>query len=315
MKKKLEILMLLSSISFSNFSFGQNLVPNWSFEDTVGCPYYYNQIGNAVGWSSYRNTPDYYNVCSNSYVGVPLNDAGFQFPRNGNGYAGIVTYALASNYREFLGVPLIQPLIIGQKYFITFYVCRASGHILQTNIAANKIGIHFFTQQYSQGNQALIDNTANIYSDSVIEDTSNWTKIAGAFISDSAYQYLALGNFFQDSLTSHFSFDSSAVFAYYYVDDVFVSTDSTLAGLQNYHKSFSSVNVFPNPAQNVIYLKADYIKSLVLYDLIGNQFKPALERDNSKFYKISVEGFSKGIYYINIDTEKFSFIEKIIIIN
>jgi hypothetical protein len=50
---------------------GQNLVPNWSFEDTISC-------AKMVGWSSYRLTPNYLSSCNNGQFGVPSNLFGYQ---------------------------------------------------------------------------------------------------------------------------------------------------------------------------------------------------------------------------------------------
>src|ERR1043165_2939634 len=86
---------------------GQNLVNNWSFEDTVSCPTGYSQIFKAIGWTGFNETPDYYNSCNNTGVGVPLNDVGFQVPVTGNAYSGLITFSsLGGNYREIIGSQL-----------------------------------------------------------------------------------------------------------------------------------------------------------------------------------------------------------------
>lgn len=71
-------------------SFGQmNLVPNPSFEDYMQCPTAYDQIDRATGWSTYSESTDYFNSCSNltsSGVGVPFNSWGQQWAKGGSGY-------------------------------------------------------------------------------------------------------------------------------------------------------------------------------------------------------------------------------------
>lgn len=128
-------------------SFAQNLVPNPSFEDTVSCPTNVGQISKAVGWSSYRNSPDYFSTCNSSTVGVPSNIYDYQYARTGNSYAGFYSYS--PNAREFIGTQLNQTLLIGQKYFVSLYVSRPVNNILGLNIAINKIGIRFSTVSYS----------------------------------------------------------------------------------------------------------------------------------------------------------------------
>ena len=57
--------------------YGQNLVPNPSFEDTAYCVSGPTQVQAALGWESYADSPDYFNPCtSNSDVSVPNNWGG-----------------------------------------------------------------------------------------------------------------------------------------------------------------------------------------------------------------------------------------------
>src|SRR5687768_16803403 len=70
--------------------FGQNLVPNPSFEDYDTCPEFLSQINYAIGWGSSRQTPEYYNSCAIPFTvaSVPHNYFGSQYPASGNAYAG-----------------------------------------------------------------------------------------------------------------------------------------------------------------------------------------------------------------------------------
>jgi hypothetical protein len=45
-------------------SWGQNLVGNGSFEDTVQCPDYLNQVDRATDWFASSGTSDYFNSCA-----------------------------------------------------------------------------------------------------------------------------------------------------------------------------------------------------------------------------------------------------------
>jgi hypothetical protein len=106
-------------------------VPNWSFEDTLSCPDNLGQVDKAIGWSSYRVSPDYFNACADTIspwggsVTVPKNYFDFQYPKSGNAYVGLYTLSLGGgNVREMIGIQLSQPLTIGQEYFASFYACR-----------------------------------------------------------------------------------------------------------------------------------------------------------------------------------------------
>lgn len=221
---------LILLIIISHFGLAQNLVPNPSFEERYACPQFYPDLDGVVKeWTSFRGTPDYFHSCS-SVCGFN-NNWGYQEPQTSEAYAGFTTYhRQISEAREHIGVKLINPLTIGNKYYITFYV--SSGYTpLQVNIATNKIGALVTTYPYSDPNSiSQLPNNSTIYTNSIISDTVEWIKISGSFIADSAYQYLVIGCFFDDNNidTLHFPYQVVPQFTYYYLDDVCLSTDSCL---------------------------------------------------------------------------------------
>jgi hypothetical protein len=77
----------------------------------------------------------------------------------------------------------------------------------------------------------------------------NWQIVSGFFIPDSAYEFLSIGNFFVDSLTSYIAFDSAASAAYYFIDDVTL-LDSIPLGINEPSKA--SIRIYPNPANNSV---------------------------------------------------------------
>jgi hypothetical protein len=147
--------LLLSSQSFAQV----NLVPNPSFEDTVSCPFSIGDIDKAVGWSSFGITPDYFHSCNSLNFHVPNNVRGFQFAHTGNAYVGIGTYRKTTNEREYIGIQLSQNLVIGQRYFVKFYLSRAENFYYATN----KMGIKLSTVSYSETNPIPTDNNPIFY--------------------------------------------------------------------------------------------------------------------------------------------------------
>ena len=304
-----------------NFSFAQNLVPNWSFEDTVACPVGIGCIFDAVGWSSYSQTPDYFNQCNTStngtdYAGVPGNYLGYHFAKTGVAYAGFYAFTTAArNIREIIGIQLNQTLIKGEKYFVSFFVSRAyHPSQLYINVGTNKIGARFSTVQYYdstfKSNRVPIDNHAQVFTDSVITDTLNWIKISGSFIADSAYQYVSFGNFFTDSATTHVAYDSSAEYAYYYIDDIYVSTDS-LIGIKESKENFL-IDIFPNPTTNVVHIVNNSNSSinLTIYSSLGMRvFKDYIKEGDTD---IDISNYSKGVYFLQIE-QKGGIVQKRII--
>ena len=92
MKKHIGIFFILS-LSFRTFAQG-DLVINPSYEQMDTCPNSLDQARFALGWSSYKQSPDYYNSCAgiNSIASVPSIVAGFQIAYSGNGYIGLQTF-------------------------------------------------------------------------------------------------------------------------------------------------------------------------------------------------------------------------------
>jgi hypothetical protein len=234
----------------------QNLVPNPSFEDTNSCPTAFNELFNATGWSSFAGSPDFFHVCNTTDVGVPINFGGVQMAASGNAYAGFVTYAplpANQNIREFIASQFVSPLIIGTKYFISYKVSLGFNNSSEINCASNKIGVNFTTVSYDQVTPHPLTNNAKFYSTSIISDTVNWNRLTGSFIADSAYNYVVLGNFFEDNYTDTLILNTSiSCLSYYYIDDVCISTDSAYTinyiytGI-HHEKLEDNFNIYPNP--------------------------------------------------------------------
>ncbi|HNB13168.1 MAG TPA: T9SS type A sorting domain-containing protein [Bacteroidia bacterium] len=290
-----------------------NLVPNPSFEDTVACPTNVMMIDSTVGWSSYRLSPDYFNSCNqNGHAGVPANDWGYQYAKTGDAYAGIVTYAkFATDFREMIGIQLLQALTVGQKYYLSFYVNNSRDSSSHYNAASNKMGAKFLTTAYSQASPIPIDNFAHIYSDSIITDSINWIKISGSFIANLAYQYLAIGNFFSDSTCTHILLDSLASMAYYYIDDVKLSTDSDFVNSIHAIDNIDLVQIFPNPARDWIVVEGRNITSIEVFDLCGKLIIPKITVSSFKT-QVDISTLSYGVYIVktntSIDTYRNKFI-------
>lgn len=205
----------------------QNMVPNWSFESSSECPDDFNQIEYATGWKmcSENNDglhhTDYLHACGGNtgtaYFQVPSHVWGYQNAATGNGYVALSTTALNlyPNYRENIYCKLVQPLVPGSTYNVSMKVCKSE----KTKKAANKIGFKF-----SMDTLFAIDNTSDVYTDNVVEDTATWTVVNGTFTADSAYQYMAVGNFFTDINTTLINVCSSCPQqpSLYLIDDVCV---------------------------------------------------------------------------------------------
>ncbi len=216
-----------------------NRVNNFSFEDTVQCPTYAGQLYNCKYWFNpvQIGSPDYYNSCANSkttsiptssFITVPDNKLGYQFPRTGNAYTGVGTYV--SNYaenREYIKKRLKSTMKLGKKYCATFYVSRSDSSIFATG----NLGIYFSNDSMINSTPfppSLISIIPPIEYTSVITDTINWTKIEGVYPATGNENFLTIGNYKNDASTTYqqtkpFYMDPGRQnYAYYYVDDVSV---------------------------------------------------------------------------------------------
>ncbi len=324
MRKTISILTLLITMSLASFC-QINLVPNFSFEEHDSCPTGPDQIERATGWLKFStaiSTPDYYNSCSAQF-NVPNSGNGFQTDqRNCTAFIGLVTFGAIANDREHVGIKLNQPLVIGQKYFISFNIVFAE-EVLGVNLyhfsmPSNKVGMRLSTVQYSISNPAPIDNFAHLFTDSLIGDSVSWHLISGSVVADSNYQYVILGNFFDDTHTDTIHFNCPTCMnslSYYYIDDICVSTDSILCsgginqipcnvGFESIEES-SNECVVPNPTTSSIWIKniSEEAEELQVYSAMGEiVFKSTVGKNRN--YEINLKSSPSGLFYIILINNK-----------
>jgi len=325
MSSKIYFSFLLLSVCFS---FGQvNLVPNPSFEDTVKCPSTNANINDCANWMNFGNSPDYYNACASSGLNVPNAQFGYQYAHSGIGMPGIITWYNPNqtpNFREFIGAQLTASLVPGTKYFMSFFI-NLTGYLQGwRQYAANKIGIRFSTVPSNSVNIAPINNSAHMYTSIIYQDTVNWLKLSGSFIADSAYTYVIIGNFFDDNNTDTLSYSGPSfggMGAYYYLDDVCVTTDS-LYNNSNWwatsvKETYTSQNIhlYPNPSSGKLFFQAPkgpFNYKISVLNPIGKECK-GLEIKNGD--NIDMSGLPNGIYFVKIYYANFVQIKKIILYN
>ena len=125
------------------------------------------------------------------------------------------------NYREYLQVRLSKPLIVGKVYraemFAAFYRLA--------NFQTNNLGMLFSEAPITQTTtKPPILKQPQVVDTTIIADT-NWHPIRGEFVAGKPYQYLTLGNFFDDDHTKIKLSGPNLIYApgaYYYLDDISV---------------------------------------------------------------------------------------------
>lgn len=219
--------------------YAQNLVPNPSFENLVNCPTMESQVYLAEPWFSpimcaFNDfdlccSSDLYNTCHIinppfANVSVPMNDFGYQWPRTGNGYAGIAVW-IDNGARERIEVPLIDSLVKDRVYCLKMFVVNKLAFLNPGFVLTNTSNLQFLLT-----NDTLIDNhpTGAVYytpsvinpNNNIISDTSIWTEISGCFLANGGEKYLTIGNFYNNANSTVSNL--SAEGAYYFIDDVSV---------------------------------------------------------------------------------------------
>jgi len=191
------------------------------------------------------------------------------------------------------------------------------------NCATDHIGVLFTKNPYSFSSPITINNNEHVFSNIIITDTLNWVTIRGSFVADSSYQYISIGNLFDDITTNKtYFFSSSSYAAYYFIDDVCVSSDSLFTETWtsvNEEKSQNGIRVFPNPFTDYLIIDLKEFSNSPITITICNSFGQVVYRienviTESLMFKRC--GLPAGAYFLKVhEIEKNFRKDEIIIIN
>lgn len=179
----------------------QNLVPNASFEDTTHCPWFYGDFSTEHWYSvTAASTPDLYHVCAVQVdptlmvPEVPENYNGWQWPRTGNAYVGIVhNVNVGTEGGEYIQCDLIEPLEGGSRYLVEFFVSRADNSdrapnfigafLSEDTVFSTAFGILPYQPQVTNAN------------DQLLTEAVNWQRVADTIIAAGGEKHLTIGVF------------------------------------------------------------------------------------------------------------------------
>jgi len=226
---RLLIPLFLAFFSLGITSYGQNLVPNGSFEDYRLCPDFIHQIERSTHWYTVNGTPDYFHACASSpLAGVPVNSVGYKLPRTGSAYAHLGVYAPTAEgafpgYKEFMQTRLRSPLQAGRDYAVSFYVSLSDS----SKQGIDGMGLYLSRDSLvtrPPGNDTLLRPQITNLGGKVLRDKTNWTRIAGIYRANGGEQYLTIGNFYPKRELTVDSLGFSLIFGgcSYYIEDVSV---------------------------------------------------------------------------------------------
>ena len=305
------LFFLISILVILERGYSQNLIPNGSFETFTQCPATGGKIYYATGWFQPTKYPggfsinqssstDYYNSCAGSgpYTSVPKNFWGYQNAANGNAYIGMVYLHPATYYREYAEIKLVDSLVAGKKYNLSYYISLIDGA---------RYAINQFDAYFSQ--DSLLDTSWHerinlvpqlIYSNqTIIVDTMNWTQISESYIAVGGERFLTLGNFHHNYATDTVLVNPSLQFqnddfAYYYIDNVSLVEDSSTRINELENVGFE---LFPNPAQNTIQvLFQENVIEISIVDLCSKELIHLKSIGSS--LSIDCASLANGIYIV-----------------
>lgn len=179
--------------------YGQNLIPNPSFEHYDSCIGPLGAIkpgpGVITGWlSTNAATPDWFSANCRS---APSNEFGYTYAQKGDCYIGMIN---SGGYRENIQARLLRPLTPGNRYYASYYVKRARRYY-SICYGIDRIGISFSMNRVLNPSTNFISTgpaehtPANVF----FTDTLNWVKVTHEFTVASPYEYFLLGVFMNDN--------------------------------------------------------------------------------------------------------------------
>lgn len=198
------------------------------FESKSSCPSSFGQSNLLNHWYSPTNAAvDYFDTCGY----VPPSFLGLQEPYSGSGFIGLsigpgTTSNTLFNYRDYIQNQLPSPLLVGGLYHLKMYVSIPE----PSRITTDAIGGLLSTTPVTQYNDRLIERTPQISNMPInfITEYQGWQLIEMEFVSDSAYEYLTIGNFLDDAAMNRLLINPSGStnFIYFYIDNVSLTVDN-----------------------------------------------------------------------------------------
>jgi len=200
-----------------------NLLTNGDIED-INIPLSCQNQFSAFHWSNPTLTsPDIfsleYPIDDCFAYQIPSNWQGFQFPRSGNNYSGIITGVINfqlvavnnSELNEYIQAQLSKPLEKDRRYCVGGFTslanpsqsqidfCVLQGYSCGAVISLKHLGALFSKSKdfYSTYETIEKPDVIDLYQENYdfLKDTLNWMQIESSFIATGNEEYLIYGNF------------------------------------------------------------------------------------------------------------------------
>jgi len=305
----------------------QNLIQNGSFENYTAPV---NCSGGSGGFDNYANFPvnhvvdNWYSLSSPDYFtplcnganndGAPLNIFGYSQAKNGNAYAGFLTYLKGGEIKEYIYQQLSQPLQSGKTYCLSFFVSRVD----RAPYSVTNVGACFSNNVQSTGSFGYVTAIPQVVNQSgFITDTTQWTQIQGCFTANGGEQYITIGKFNTTGTDTLNTGTNNPIpfnpdMSYYYIDDITL-IDQTTVGVNELDRE-TNFAIYPNPNIGIFTINSkDIIQKIEVTNIAGQLLLQ--ESINSKTHQLQLNQVAKGIYFIKVNYTNGLIVNKKVIVN
>ncbi|MEY3195211.1 MAG: hypothetical protein RIQ78_1308 [Bacteroidota bacterium] len=302
-----------------------NIVPNPGFERFAAPPVGWSYNGSFFGevvkywFSATSASPDIYGP--NVWVPQDWAEKGFgkEKARSGKCMAGLTLFGCTNgkpHCREYVEIQLSEPLVIGQSYYVEFWVTP-----LEKSLQINNIGAYFSMADVKKTTEEILLRDAQIKATRIVSaPNGKWVKVSGQFVAKYEAEYLLLGNFYDDFNTvSVVPRKDCFNYAYYYIDDILVKKIPPLLPVPVKDDDLSKQKLEPGKA---ILLKNIYFEfdkdELMPRSFVELQNLLKIMRDNPKL-SIEIAGhtdaFGDDAYNLDLSRRRAESVVRFLTVN
>lgn len=288
----------------AGIAYAQNLVPNWSFEDTAYCTTANNPILVAPPWfSANYATPDIYNM-DDSPCGVymdPNETIGaicYQAPYHGNRFAGEYLWQTLGELKEYMEVALAESLVAGRAYRVAMEISLPDCW----QRAVSTLGVYFSADSVfdptlpNPGVLAVVPQ-ATFHDPSYYVDEINWMHVEDTIIANGGERFMVIGSFTNNAQTSTLQVPGSNAFshAYYYFDAVVVEEIVEVQSVEDVPHVWSGPGWL-----SVSWAATLDIDRILVWDLGGRQVLESSARVPGPQATLDVSALALGTYVVEV---------------
>ena len=201
----------ISLFAFATATPAQNLVPNWSFEDTAYCdtPIYW-PIQAAPPWfSANYATPDVFSMDLGSPCGVAMDTSEYlgehcyQAPYEGYRFAGQYLWKDGGELKEYMQVRLIDPLLAGHSYRVSMRLSFPECY----EYALDRFGAYFAADTVFDSTQPIpgaleVNPQVEFVEPMFFNNTTDWIQVVDTIVATGGESFMVIGSFTDNAGTN-----------------------------------------------------------------------------------------------------------------